>query len=184
MRKKTINKKFSLVLASTMVLLTMMNCKTRMMDFTVISTKNVDLSKMASYKRGNQRVEGKDTAKIILALIPIKLEANLKEAIDQAVQSVPGAVSLVDGVIYHYNLPTWPFYFENGYIIEGTPLIDPKLAASHEESSKSNYMVSLPENSGKNQLYYLTQADYETVKELAKNNLIADAARLVKLKAL
>jgi hypothetical protein len=38
------------------------SCSYRVVDFTIISTKNVDLSKAGTFKRGKTRVEGKDVA--------------------------------------------------------------------------------------------------------------------------
>ena len=46
---------------------------------------------------------------------------------DRAIESQPGAVALVDGVV---SFKSWiiPFiYGQQKYIVEGSPLIDPKL---------------------------------------------------------
>lgn len=101
-------------------------CTTRLTDFTVISTKNIDLSRGTEFIRGDNRVEGEDTKHIII-FIPTGVP-NAKEAADRAIESTPGAVALLDGVLEH----EW-FYFPYifGYVkyrIKGTPLIDPKLA--------------------------------------------------------
>jgi hypothetical protein len=42
------------------------SCSYRVVDFTIISTKNVDLSKAGTFKRGKTRVEGKDVAHMII----------------------------------------------------------------------------------------------------------------------
>jgi hypothetical protein len=115
-----------------------MGCTTRLTDFTVLSTKNVDLSKMGTYTRGLSRVKGEDLAFIII-FIPTG-QPHPKEAIDRAIQSVPGAVALVDGVVYQKG---WWFIFgQSGFMVEGTPLIDPALSGGHVQL-KSNYMLSL-----------------------------------------
>ena len=69
-------------------------CTTRFVDFTTISSKNVDMSKGADFIRGKQRVTGEDK---------------------------------LDGVI---STKWWyiPYvYGEQTILVEGTPLIDPKL---------------------------------------------------------
>ncbi len=106
-------------------LLAMSGCTTRLTDFTIISTKNIDLSRGAEFTRSEQRVEGEDTKHIII-FIPTGIPSP-KEAADKAIESVPGAVALLDGVLEH----EW-FYFPyifgyTTYRIKGTPLIDPKL---------------------------------------------------------
>ena len=101
-------------------------CTTRLTDFTIISTKNLDLSRGASFKRGGGRVEGEDKVHIIV-FIPTGTP-NMKEAIDRAIESVPGAVALVDGVVSSHAWYIPYIYGQSRYLVEGTPLIDPALA--------------------------------------------------------
>jgi hypothetical protein len=90
---KPVLKRFGVIL----FLLWFSGCTTRLVDFTMISTKNIDLSRSADFRRAQQRVKGKDEAMIII-FIPTGVP-NMKEAIDRALESVPGAVALVDGVV-------------------------------------------------------------------------------------
>jgi len=97
-------------------------CVQRITDFTVISSKNVDLSRGADFVRGDSRVEGEDTKAIIL--FPLGMP-NAKEAMDNAIQSVSGCVGLVDGVLeYEYFSIVFGY---TKYRVKGTCLIDPKL---------------------------------------------------------
>ena len=91
----------------------------RICDFTIISSKNIDLSRDANFKRGTTRVKGEDMVSNsgFIPVIP-----NMKTAIDKAIESTPGTVALLDGVISQ-KTTTWRV----GYIVEGTPLIDPAL---------------------------------------------------------
>jgi hypothetical protein len=96
-----------------------------MTDFTIISTKNIELSRGAEFVRSPDRIEGIDRKHIII-FIPTGIP-NAKEATDQAIESTPGCVALLDGVLEQ----EW-FYFPyvygySLYRIKGTPLIDPKL---------------------------------------------------------
>lgn len=157
-------------IAVALSLLMMMNCKSRITDFTIISTKNVDLTQMASYKRGTARVEGEDKMKVVLFFIPIQIKADLKEAIDKALHSVPGAVGLVDGVVYQTSL--WAFvYWESGFLVEGTPLINPKQAALSQEKPKSEYAISVPDAAGNFHAKYFSKDNFEKIRsELRANN--------------
>lgn len=107
--------------------LTLINvgCTTRLVDFTTISTKNVDWSRAATFNRASARVEGKDLVHIII-FIPTGTP-NMKEAIDRAIESKPGGVALVDGVVYSKVWYIPYIYGQISYVVEGTPLLDPSL---------------------------------------------------------
>lgn len=93
-------------------------CVVRMLDFTVISSKNVEM-KIKDTAKGT-RVTGEDMTMSILG-IPLGAP-NLKEAVDMAIESAgPGYDALVDGVIYRI----YQFYIvfsKSGYKVEGTPV--------------------------------------------------------------
>ncbi|MBN1444401.1 MAG: hypothetical protein JXA90_16940 [Planctomycetes bacterium] len=108
-----------------MLLLFAVGCTTRLTDFTVLSTKNVDLSRMDTYERQSTRVTGEDKKHIII-FIPTGVP-NAKEAIDRAIESVPGGVGLVDGVIEHKAWYIPYIYGQTSYVAEGTVLVDPAL---------------------------------------------------------
>ncbi|MCX7082533.1 MAG: hypothetical protein NT008_04155 [Methylococcales bacterium] len=105
-------------------------CSTRITDFTFISSKNIDLSRGADFKRSTVRVKGEDRKSIVI-FIPTGVP-NVKEALDKAIESTPGAVGLVDGVITHYSWYIPYIYGENWYEVDGTPLIDPVLLKSYK----------------------------------------------------
>jgi len=119
-------KKITLLLLACFLL---SSCAYRITDFTIISTKNVDLSNASSFTRGKTRNEGMDKAHIILT-IPFG-RPHLKEAIDRAIEATPGAVALVDGVVYSKSW--WAIlYGQTKIIVEGTPLMDPALASNEK----------------------------------------------------
>ncbi len=136
-------------------------CTARLVDYTIISTKNVDLARAGSFQKGKSRVQGEDKMSIII-FIPTGVP-NVKEAIDRAIESVPGAVALVDGVVdYRY---FWiPYiYGEETYIVEGTPLIDPNLASASE--LKSQFMIAKVNKDGDlKELKYVTPEEYQKAK--------------------
>ena len=119
-------KKITLLLLACILL---SSCAYRITDFTIISTKNVDLSRASTFTRNSDRNEGVDKAHIIL-FIPFG-RPHLKEAIDRAIESTPGAVALVDGVVYSKSW--WAIlYGQSKIIVEGTPLMDPSLASNEK----------------------------------------------------
>lgn len=102
------------------------SCSIRVLDFTIVSSKNIDLSKSASFVKGKTRAQGKDIVHIIL-IIPTG-RADIKEALDKAIETTPGCVALLDGVIYKKMWYVPYIYGRQTILIEGTPLIDPSLS--------------------------------------------------------
>jgi hypothetical protein len=87
------------ILFAVALLFVLSGCKTRLVDFTIISTKNFDLQKASTYKVGKQRVEGVDRMHMIV-IIPTGT-INLEEAIDNCLKKVPGAVALIYCVVLY-----------------------------------------------------------------------------------
>lgn len=101
------------------LLVFMASCSQRLVDFTIISSKNVPITDRGTeFKKAPSRVKGVDTKWSILFIPGIP---NMKEAIDRAIEKHPGAVALTDGVIYNKG---WHclLFGQNKYIVEGTPL--------------------------------------------------------------
>ena len=93
------------------------SCSTRLIDFTVISSKNVTL-RLPNDAKG-PRTEGKDT-KYCYGM------PNIKQATDNAIEKAgPGYDALIDGVLTHKNL-----FIGASLIITGTPIKTSKLKAS------------------------------------------------------
>lgn len=117
---------------------TLAACTHRITDFTFLSTKNVDLSQAAAFERGDARVTGEDQAFIII-FVPTGIP-NIKEATDRAIESIPGAVGLVDGVIYRTTFYIPMLFGVDKFVVEGTPLINKK--ALRAAGVTSRYMIS------------------------------------------
>ena len=147
------------VLAVLLSLFGLVGCTVRLVDFTMISTKNLDLSRSANFERGKSRIQGKDEAMIII-FIPTGTP-NIKEAVDRAIESVPGAIALVDGVI---SSSSWWFIFgASSYVVEGTPLIDKSLASTE---LKSQYMIAKLDKKGNTQeLRYVSKEEYLKIRD-------------------
>ncbi len=127
------NLKLKLILLSITAII-FSSCSHRVLDFTLISSKNVDLSKGATFERGKQRVEGVDMVHWIICFPTGTV--NIKEALDKAIESTPGCVALLDGVIYTKFWWIPYIYGQQSALIEGTPLIDPSLAYNSNDMLK------------------------------------------------
>ena len=89
------------------------SCNTRLVDFTVISSKNVTL-RLSEDGKG-PRTEGRD--------MKFCGRPQLKEAIDKAIENAgPGYDALIDGVVYTRNE-----IIRLGWVIQGTPIKTSKL---------------------------------------------------------
>ena len=114
------------------------SCTTRLLDFTVISSKNTDMTVPASAK--GDRVEGKDSVPIIL--VPLGTP-NLKEAVDRAIESAgPQYDALIDGVLYYKYI-----YFLFGkaeYIVEGTPVISSQINTAMDTGADGEMAMAKP----------------------------------------
>lgn len=141
------------------------SCSYRITDFTIISTKNVDLSRASTFERGKSRNEGVDTAHIILT-IPFG-RPHLKEAIDRAIEATPGAVALVDGVVYSKSW--WAIvYGQSKIIVEGTPLMDPSLASNEKMHEYS--IAQLDRNGELKEISEIPKEEYFEMKNSVVKN--------------
>lgn len=153
-------KKFIFLAFIVLLCVSVSGCVTRLTDFTLISTKNIDLARGAEFKRAATRVQGQDCVHL-LVYIPLGV-INMKEAIDRAIESVPGAIGLLDGVIY--SKAWWIIiYGQISYVVEGTPLIDPKIATAKLES---NFIISKLNKQGDVVgTKYVSKSEYDLAKK-------------------
>lgn len=143
--------------------MTLTGCTHRLIDFTLISSKNVDLAKGASFVRGKNRVEGKDKVHIVL-VFPTG-SYNLKEAVDRAIETTPGAVALLDGVVYTKFWYVPLIYGQSMAVVEGTPLIDPALAVLNNKADLPYKKVVLNKSGEIEFVETLTVGEFQSIKE-------------------
>jgi len=135
-------------------------CTQRLGAFTVISTRNIEWSRANEYKRDNSRVAGEDLAHIIV-FIPTKFNITVQEAVDKALDKVPGAVAIVDAVLRQKHVYA-VVYQQLSYIVEGSVLIDPKLVAEAPEESK--YYIGIYDGKKDVQLSEVSKSEYVKLK--------------------
>ena len=138
------------------------SCSQRILDFTIVSSKNVELSKANTFVRGNMRVSKNDVSYIII-LAPVG-QINIKEAMDRAIESYTGCVALLDGVIRTKSFYI-PFIFgRSAAIVEGTPLVDPQFVSDVE--NMLNYRkIELDKRGEIHKVETISARDYYAFKE-------------------
>lgn len=97
------------------------SCTSRIIDTTIISTKSFELSDSENYEKLPDRVEGEDLAHMVI-FIPLGLP-DIKEAIDNTIEQIPGCIGLVDAVLYHKWFYIPYIYGQFRYVVEGTPIV-------------------------------------------------------------
>lgn len=104
------------------------SCSQRVLDFTIISSKNTSLRVKDSAK--GPRVSGEDMAAYFI--FPLG-SPEVKTAVDRAIEKAgPGYDALLDGVIY-YHYKVFLLFGSFGYSIEGTPIKTSELMAQLKE---------------------------------------------------
>lgn len=144
------------------------SCSHRVLDFTLISSKNVDITKSASFVRGKNRVSGNDMVHWII-IVPTGT-VSIKKALDRAIESTPGCVALLDGVIYTKFWWIPYIYGQQEASIEGTPLIDPSLADNGSDIPKYG-KIELDRNGEIKYSEHISFTEYFALKDkIAKNS--------------
>ena len=107
--------------------LALAGCSTqRLGDFTLLSTKNVDISQMETYERVGSRQDARDMRNVFQLYVGSR--ASMEEAVDEAMERIPGCRALVDVSVKIVSRT-----FSSGYEIEGECLVDPALASREIE---------------------------------------------------
>jgi len=150
------------------------SCTYHIFDFTIISTKNIDLSKGATFERDKQRIEGVDMVHWII-IIP-NGDPHIQEAIDRAIESIPGCVALLDGVVSGkwWYIPY--IYGQQSFIVEGTPLIDPSLVFNPDDIPTYG-KIEVEKNGEIKSIKNITSTEY-----LALKNKIVKDSKMIKYK--
>jgi hypothetical protein len=113
--------KFYLLLCLMFSVIFITGCSTRLGDFTVISSKNVDLSNFSTQVGlGSTRVRGEDEGHIII-IFRTKVPT-IKDAIDVALDE-NNAYMLSDAVLKHESFTIPLIYGSRKYVVEGHPVL-------------------------------------------------------------
>jgi len=108
-------------------------------------------------------VNGQDIAHIII-FIPTKFNVNIENAVDDALDKVPGAVALIDVVVKLRQINA-VFYGQVGYIIEGSALIDPKLLPDSAKLEDSSYYIGICDKKSNVNIAKVSKDEYDKIKK-------------------
>lgn len=149
------------------------SCTQRITDFTLMSSKNFDITRLSEYKKLDKRVSADSRlTTIIIIQITATSQPTIKEALDKAIESIPGCIGLIDGVVYSGGLFTG-LYNTVYYEIEGTPIIDPKWTAIDTPNSNIN-KLNLDENGNILSTESLTFADYAKITKNINREVVSE----------
>lgn len=114
--KNNMKKTYTFILVSLLGLVSLSSCSQRLVDFTVISSKNHDLK---IDKSQGIRVKGKSMGFLGLG-------ASIKDAMDKALQSAgPDYDLLIDGVVRIED-----YFLVSGFVVEGVAVNSSKVKAA------------------------------------------------------
>ncbi len=146
------------------------SCTTRVMDYTILSTRNVDLTGSKYLVQSPDLVKGYDTVAYILIIPTGRL--SIKDAIDDAINKVPGCVALANVKIYQTAVP---LILVNtvSYVVEGNPIIDKRILNAFQKVGKkdipSKYIYSYYDEKKKDFVVkYLSKEEYTQLKKQLK----------------
>ena len=118
-------------------------CVKRLGNFTVISTKNIDWSRAAELKPDNRRTSADDSYHVIV-IIPTKKSITVQDAVNRAIEQVPGGVALTDAVVKRKTF--WLLlYGKSSYVVEGIVLLDPQSAMTGETPGSKFLVIYSPD---------------------------------------
>lgn len=133
--------------------------------FTVISSKNVDLSRLGEMQRMPEKTETKKYNARFLFIKYSKISDSyvLENALDSALESIPGAVALVDAKVQYYKRTGFlGITGKWGYKFEGTALIDSAIfGESNLPTDNGTIFVISNETDGK--LAFVTEKEFNSV---------------------
>jgi hypothetical protein len=138
-----VNKKLGVGMwaAALIFVLLMGGCTTRIGDFTIMSSKNIDLSRVGEFYRSATTVQGSDSVITVLFFFPVSSKTtDLKTAMDNALSKIPGSQAIVDVRFSRRKLNFVLFQIET-FIVSGNVLFDPTLAGAPETSPDKPYLV-------------------------------------------
>ena len=128
--------------------------------FTIISSKNVDLSRLGEMQRSSGKVATRKFNAKGAFIKDEKLSENyqLENALDSALEQIPGAVAMVDAKVEYFHSKS--FGKEQwGYKMEGTALVDPALVGENSKLPESDTIFFISDGSS-GKVTLLSESEY------------------------
>lgn len=140
-------------------------CSKNLFNFTLVSTKSIELEKLSSLEKSSEKVTGEDKASLII-FIPTRT-IKIDQAITNTIDAIPGCVALMDGVVYSKFWWIPYIYGEQKFVIEATPLIDPSYSQS------SNYLPKY------GRVLIDKEGKVDLIKSISKSEYLAEKSKII-----
>lgn len=160
-------------IALLVVVISFSSCSQNLFNFTIVSTKSIDLEKLSSLEKSSKKTIGEDKTGIII-FIPTHT-TKIDQAISNTIDGIPGCVALLDGVVYSKFWWIPYIYGEQKYVVEATPLIDPSLAEDSQVLPKYG-IVHLDKKGNFESIKSISEQEYSLEKKKILRN--SKAAKL------
>ena len=151
-------KKLTLIVSAVLLLT---SCSQDLFNFTIVSTKNIEIEKLSMFKKGSNKVKGEDIAYIII-LIPTK-RVKIDQAISNTMDGIPGCVALLDGTVISKFWFIPYIYGQAKIVVEATPLIDKSITETSNLLPKYG-KVTLDKDGKFKSIIALTEIEYMSEK--------------------
>ena len=165
------NKGFWLGILVTVFGVMICGCATRIMDLTVASTQNVDLSRMGEFQRTGREVKGTSTRLSRILFFDIGGSADLEQALDSALRRIPGAVAVVN---FRLDLRTLNFllFSLEQFIVTGNALVDPNITTLGNNEEFLPELVTFNNTGEIIERVQITQDEYNQYLAIAEYKVI------------
>jgi len=132
-------------------------CSQSLFNFTLVSTKSIELDELSSLKKSPKKVTGEDKASLIIIIPTATIK--IDQAITNTINAVPGCVALMDGVVYSKFWWIPYIYGEQKFVIEATPLIDPSYAETYNNIPRYGKVI-INKEGNVNSIESISEAKY------------------------
>jgi hypothetical protein len=152
--------------------MTVLGCATRILDLTIASTQNLDLSRVGEFQRTAREVKGTSTKLTRILIFDVNFgEIDMKQAIDGSLKKIPGAVAIVNFRLDKRSLNFLLFSLEQ-FVVTGNALVDPKVISFGNNEELLPELVTFDETGEIIERVQITQDEYNQYLAIAEYKII------------
>jgi len=169
-----VNKGFSFgLLAIALVLgMSVVGCATRILDLTIASTQNLDLSRAGEFQRTQREVKGTSTKLTRILFFDVNIsDIDMKSAIDSALRRIPGGVALINFRLDQRKLNFLLFALDQ-YVVTGHALVDPNIVTLGNNEELLPELVKFDGTGEIIERVQITQDEYDQYLAIAEYKIV------------
>ena len=152
--------------------MTVVGCATRILDLTIASTQNLDLSRAGEFQRTVREVKGYSTKLTRILFFDVYIsDIDMKSAIDSALRKIPGAIALINFRLAHRPLNFLLFALEQ-YVVTGHALVDPNIITLGNNEELLPELVTFDKTGEIIERVQITQDEYNQYLAIAEYKII------------